>query len=418
MKKWIFFTVIILIANVLSAQTGRLNVWAITDELKMMIDRYYRQTRPNVTVNYSLIPSFQFSNRLERALAAGKGRAPDVFALDSSFVRKFVESGMLLDLTDIYEANKARLIAYPVEVGTFNGRVYAMSWQAMPGAMFYRRSLARRYLGTDDPVRVQEMFSSFDRFMETAAILHQRSGGSCVVVASRGDLFNPFLGARSTSWVINGSLNIDPVMEQFMDISKLIHDNRYCGRVTQWSDGWFAGMKGELRDANFNHLEVFSYFLPIWGLHYVLKTNAPRSTGDWAVIQGPSPYHWGGTWLAAWKDTPNANAARDMIQFFTTNDTFLETWATDTGDIVPSNTVINRIRNNFSEPFLNGQNHYAAFADMVRNVNGRLGQSTDTVIEGLFWEAITAYVEGEKTKVQALAEFRTLAQRHITSLSY
>jgi hypothetical protein len=35
-----------------------------------------------------------------------------------------------------------------------------------------------------------------------------------------------------------------------------------------------------------------------------------------------------------------------------------------------------------------------------------LVQGTDQAIEGLFQEATTAFVEGEKTKAQALADFR------------
>jgi len=74
--------------------------------------------------------------------------------------------------------------------------------------------------------------------------------------------------------------------------------------------------------------------------------------------------------------------------------------------MVSSTTVINKIKNNYSEPFLGGQNHYAAFADMAANVNGRLVQGTDQAIEALFQEALTAYVNGEKSKADALVEFR------------
>jgi hypothetical protein len=71
--------------------------------------------------------------------------------------------------------------------------------------------------------------------------------------------------------------------------------------------------------------------------------------------------------------------------------------------------VVNRIKDNFSEPFLNGQNHYAAFAEMAKTIDGKLVQGTDQSIEGLFSEQVTAYVEGEKTKAQALADFRQQA---------
>ena len=405
----ILITNIIVKQEIYAQNTGEVTVWSFTDELENMIKSYYQKTFPNVRVNYSLTPSDMFENKLDPALQSGRG-APDIFALESAFVRKYVESGQLLDITDVYERNKDKLLKYPVEVGTYNGRVYALSWQACPGAMFYRRSLAKKYLGTDDPIAVQKYFTDFDTFLGTATFLKSRSNGRCLVVSSRGDLYNVFLGSRTTPWVVNGRLNIDPNMEKYMDISKAIHDNRYDARVGQWSEGWFAGMKGELKDENGNPLEAFAYFLPTWGLHYVLKPNAPRTSSDWAMIQGPASYRWGGTWIGAWKGTKNTVKVKQIIEYLTASDEFLEAWARDTGDIVSNLNVMNKIKNNFSEAFLSGQNHYASFVQIAMNVDGKLTQGTDQAIEGLFQEEVTAYVQGKKTKVQALNDFRTLVK--------
>ena len=391
---------------------GNLVIWSFTDELAKMTNSAkwgFIATHPNVKVTYSQTPSDQFQAKIDPVLASGQG-APDIIALESAFVRKYVESGLLLDITDIYNAAKAKLLAYPVEVGTYNGKVYGMSWQAAPGALFYRRSLAKKYLGTDDPVAVQAYFNSFPKFLETAKLLQQKSNGACVVVSSLGDLRNSFLSARKNSWIVKGKVQIDPAMDQYMDICKNLHDNRYEGRVGQWSEGWFAGMRGELKNEQGKAVEVFSYFLPTWGLHYVLKTNAPGTSGDWAMCQGPSSYRWGGTWVGAYKGTKNVAAAKEFIRYVTTDDAFLEAWAKDTGDLVSNINVVNKIKDTYKEPFLGGQNHYAAFAEMAKNVNGRLLQGSDEAIEAMFDEAVSAFVNGEKTKAQALADFRKQAE--------
>ena len=388
-----------------SGQTA-LQIWAFTDELEGMINNYFGPTHPNVKFVYSFTPTDQYENRLDPVLSAGQG-VPDVLALEAAFVRKYVESGQLLDITDIYEANKHKLLAYPVEVGSFEGKVYAMSWQAAPGAMFYRRSLAKKYLGTDDPAVVQTHFTDLNKFMETAALLNQKSNGVCVVVSSGdGDLYQPFFGIRKNPWVVNGKLVIDPAMEQYMETAKRLWDNRWEGRVGQWSEGWFAGMRGELRDET-KAIEVFSYFLPTWGLHYVLKPNAPDTSGDWAMIPGPFPYRWGGTWIGAWKFTQNADTAKQLITYFTTDNDFLEQWAKATGDFVSNTEVVDKIKDSYSEPFLGGQNHYAEFAEMAKKVDGKLSQGTDQAIDGIWREELNAFRYGEKTKAQAIADFRT-----------
>jgi len=406
-KALVILVAVLMLFSVMGCQReDGIIVWSFTDELDTMIHKYYIPAHPGVKVSYSMTPTEQFPNRLDPVLASGRG-VPDVFALESDFVRKYVESGLLLDLTDIYERNKDKLLAYPVEIGTHNGRVYALSWQACPGAMFYRRSLAIKYLGTDDPAVVQSYFSSFDKFLETAERLKNLSNGSCVVLGSRADLVRVFYGGRAQPWVVDGKLYIDPAIDALMDISKIIHDNRYDGRVGQWSEGWFNSFNGGLRDENNNLLEAFATFLPTWGLHFVLKTNAPDTQGDWAMIPGPAGWRWGGTWIGAYRNTKNVEEVKQMIEWLTTSDDFLEAWARDTGDVVSNLDVMNRIKDNFSEPFLGGQNHYAAFVEMAMNVDGRLVQGTDQAIDGLFLEALTAFVEGEKTKAEALADFRT-----------
>ena len=388
------------------AASGKLVIWSFTDELKTMVDKYYVPSHPGVTVEYSLTPTDQFPNKLDPVLASGQG-APDVFALEAAFVRKYVESGLLLDLTDIANEVKGKCLAYPMEVGTFNGKVYGLSWQACPGAMFYRRSLAKKYLGTDDPAAVQKYVANLDKFVETAGLLKDKSKGKCVIVSSTGDMNNVFLGARKNPWVVGGKLNIDPAMLQYMDMSKLLKDKGYEGRAGQWSEGWFAGMKGSLKDEKGNDVEVFSYLLPTWGLHYVLKTNAPDTSGDWAMVPGPAPYRWGGTWVGAYKGTKNVAAAKDFIKYVTSDDGFLEAWAKDTGDVVSNVNVMNKIKDSYSEPFLGGQNHYAAFVEMAKSVDGKLTQGTDQAIEGLFGEAVTAFMMGEKSRDQAIEDFKS-----------
>jgi multiple sugar transport system substrate-binding protein len=404
------FTLMVMAA--VMAYSQKLVIWSFTDELSNMVTspRWgFKATHSNIQVEYSQTPSDQFQAKIDPVLTTGQG-APDIIALESAFVRKYVESGLLLDITDIYNANKAKLLAYPVEVGSYKGKVYAMSWQACPGALFYRRSLAKKYLGTDDPKTVQTYFSNFSKFLDTAKLLSQKSNGACVVVSSLGDLRNSFLSARKQPWLVNGKVVVDPAMDQYMDICKTLHDNKWEGRVGQWSEGWFAGMKGELRDESGRRVEVFSYFLPTWGLHYVLKTNAPSTSGDWAMIQGPSAYRWGGTWVGAYKGTKSVAAAKEFIRYVTTDDAFLEAWAKDTGDMVSNMNVVNKIKATYSEPFLGGQNHYAEFAEMAKSVNGKLLQGSDEAIEAMFDEATAAFVNGEKPKAQALADFKQQAE--------
>lgn len=417
-------TVLVVLACILLAFTGcskkeggaasgadannKLVVWSFTDELDGMIKNYFLKDERfagKYEIEYSMTPTDQFPNKLDPVLASGSG-CPDVFALEDAFVRKYVESGLLLDITDVYNEVKDKVFPYPVEVGSYEGKVYGMSWQVTPGAVFYRRSLAKKYLGTDDPVEVQKYLADMDKFLETAELLKTKSNGKCLIISSTGDMFKPYSASRKDPWVVNDKLVIDKNMIEFMDMCKTLHDKGYEGRVGQWSEGWFAGMKGTLADEQGNMKEVFCYFLPTWGLHYTLKPNAPETSGDWAMCAGPVGYRWGGTWIGAYGKTKNPNAAKALIKYIATDDKFLEDWANATGDVVSNKNVVNKIKDSYSDDFLGGQNHYAQFVDMAATVNGKLTQGTDQAIEGYFNEAVSAYVNGEKSKDQAIADFK------------
>lgn len=384
----------------------KLVVWSFTDEIEGLVKDYYIPTHPDMQIEYGFTPTDQFPNKLDPVLASGNG-APDVFGLEDAFVRKYVESGLLLPLDDVYAQVKSKMADYPMQVGSYKGHVYGMSWQVTPGALFYRRSLAKKYLGTDDPDKVQEFMSDETKFIALAKMLKEKSNGSCVIVSTTGDLYRPYaMGARKKPWVVKGKLYVDPAMEKYMDMCKLFHDQRYDGRVGQWSEGWFAGFKGALKDDSGKPLEVFCTLLPTWGLHYTLKPNAGDTAGDWAMCKGPYNYRWGGTWLAAYKGTKNPNAAKEMIKYIATDDTYLEKYVMKSGDVVGNLNVQNKVKDGYKEPFLGGQNHYKVFCEMAKGVDGSMTQATDQAIEALFNEAVAAYALGEKSKADALADFK------------
>jgi multiple sugar transport system substrate-binding protein len=408
MKKVVAILLSLMVASSVFAEGSKLVVWSFTDELQKMIG-YYQKDNPGVQIEFVLVPNDVYQSKLKPVLQSGQG-APDVFALEAGYVKGYVSSGWMGDVGSIPAPDTMQ---YTKDVVTdANGKVRALSWQATPGAYFYRRSLAKKYLGTDDPAKVQAMISDLGKFVATAEKLKKESAGKCVIVSSGGDLFQVFKSGRKDPWVKNGVFVLDPVMEKLLDIEKTFHEKGYDADQGQWGEGWFAGMKGALADAKGNPVEVFGYLLPTWGLHYVLKTNAKSAdgkldtTGDWAMAQGPIPYFWGGTWVTYYTKTKQKAEALKLIAYLTTNEKFLTTWAKETGDLVSNLKVVDAIKATYKEPFLGGQNHYAAFADMTKTINAKILSGSDQEIESIFQEQMAAYRNGEKDKKTAIADLK------------
>lgn len=409
-----------------SGEETTLNIWSFTNEIMTMATAY-EGLHPDVDVQYTMIPMTNGEYQTKLLAALGTADAPDVIALEAAFVRDYVESDFLADLGELLpEAEAAGTYPFVIEVGTDEDVVKAFSYQATPGAFFYRRSLAKEYFGTDDPAEIQELLSDFDKFTEAAATIKELSGGDTYMVASNGDFQNLFFANREQPWVVDNTLTVDPMVEEYVRIAKLFRDEGYEAQATQWQEGWFAGMNDTLVDAEGNPKQIFGYFLPTWGLPYVLAPNAVAAdgssdtTGDWAVIEGPLPYQWGGTWIGALAEGDNLELAKDFVRFATLDQENLTNWATGVytneylkaidpgvpddqaqaaGDFVSSQVVVDAIVPEFDDAetsaFLNGQNSYAGFAAAAPSVNARLMQGSDDAIQRALGDPLNQYLNGE-----------------------
>lgn len=442
MKKLLYVLSILIIASmVLTAcgsapaasqeLKGTLNVWSFTNEIKTMAIAFQGK-HPDVKVVYTMIPMTNGEYQTKVKAAAGTSDSPDVVALEAAFVKEWVESDLLADLNDLVPLTK-ELKTYPavVQVGTDNGVTKGFSYQATPGAFFYRRSIAKECLGTDDPEKVQAMVADLDKFTETAAKIKECGTGDYFTVGTGGEMFLPFLSNRSQPWIVDDALVIDPKIVEYVRFAKMMRDNGYESGATQWTEGWFAGMNDTLKDANGTPKKVFSYFLPTWGLPYVLSPNStPKDSttgtgGDWAMINGPMSYQWGGTWVGVLEGSPNSELAKEFVKFVALDEENLTNWATGVytneylkaidpttpddqaqaaGDFVSSQLVVEKITSSFDNStlaaFLGGQNSYGAFAKAAPSVNGALLTGSDDAIQRALNDPLAAYLSGTMTEAE------------------
>lgn len=420
-----------------AAEKTVLNVWSFTNEMNTMAIAFEGK-HPDVDIQYTMIPMTNGEYQTKLKAALGTADAPDVIALEAAFVKELVESDVLAPIDDLLPlAEAAKTYPFVIDVGTNNGVLKALSYQATPGALFYRRSLAKEYFGTDDPAEIQALLSDMDKFTQAAAVVKEKSGGNTYMVGSSGDFQNPFFANRSQPWIVDDTLVVDPMVEKYVQIAKMFRDEGYEAQAQQWQEGWFAGMNDSLVDAEGNPKQVFSYFLPTWGLPYVLAPNAASSdgthdtSGDWAVIEGPLPYQWGGTWLGVVKGSKNMDVAKEFVRFATLDEENLTNWATGVytneflkaidpsvsddqqqapGDFVSSKNVVEKIIPSFDDSelsaFLGGENSYAAFAAAAPSVNAKLMTGSDDAIQRALGDPLNQYLDGKITEDEMWAAWK------------
>lgn len=409
-----------------------INVWSFTDEVEGLLNNYYKPNHPDVEINYEMTPTADFPAKLDNiiASAATSDAAPDVFALEAAFVKKYVNSATTATLESLgFTADElAGALGVMLQIGSdAAGTPKALSWQSTPGALMYRASLAEKYLGITTPEDFQAAVADWDTFMETAETVKEASNGACAMVVGSGDIWNVYQYQRSEGWVVDGKLVIDDELYDYLEITKTLEQDDLSLKSDAWTETWYTGMRGDT--------EVLCYFLPTWGLHYTIKPNCVAgggdakndeelaamseakggTFGDWRMVAGPCGYSWGGTWMGAngykvetWSDAKKA-AVKDMIYFLTLDVDQLYTYAKDSGDFVGCVAAVERIiaEGGMPNPFLGGQDHYGMFYEAATLANGSLMTEYDADLNDLWGKFVTApYSKGEKDLDTCIADFK------------
>lgn len=376
--------------------TGAINVWSSGEELERFV-KGFNSVYPGVTVNITVVPNADFLAKLTPALASGQG-VPDIFTGESDYVKYLVDSPYWDDLRNApYNVGQytSDIWEYVLSVGTDDaGAVKALSWQASPGSVLYRRDIAKTVFGTDDPAQVSALLSSSGKMMEAASKLKDKG---VKMFASWQDIYNMQFSNRQQPWVADGKLVIDNSLLDFMDMAKTIVDNGYDLNADPWSPEWTAAVESD---------NTFCYVLPSWGYQFVVKPGAVKTKGQWGLAQGPIPYVKGGTWLGIYKDSPNKEMAWKFLEYVCCNTQAQQQYGKEYGEYVSLKSADAALANGAGEEVLGGQNLYAFFNDQMSKIPGDLMTPNDGQINNAFLAQTKAYATGALTKDAAIQKFK------------
>jgi len=404
-----------------------INLWSFTDEIPGMVDKFL-EANPDFgyTVNTTIIATTDgaYQPALDAALAAGGADAPDIYAAEAAFVLKYAQGDAYqyaapyseLGIDVEAETKAADIAQYTIDIGTNpDGELVALGYQATGGAFIYRRSIAKDVFGTDDPAEIGAIIgsgsNSWDKFFEAADALQAKGYG---IVSGDGDLWHAVENSSDQGWIVDGKLVIDPKREAFLDLSKKLKDGKYYNDTQDWTDAWFADMKGEGPQG------IFGYFGPAWLINYTLAPNCGGEAvgegtyGDWAVCAPPIGFFWGGTWVLANKESTKKEAVGQIIDWITLNcteDGLQYKWANGTlngeggtKDCVASGTVM--AISDGALDFLGGQNMFDVFVPANQYANGKNLTQYDETINSYWRDAVRQYTGGEKDRETAIADFK------------
>ncbi len=410
-----------------SGEEGKvLNIWCWNDEFQTRFNDYYPEVsevaedgstttlNDGTVVNWIIEPNQDnnYQNKLDEALLnqenADADSKIDIFLVEADYARKYTNSDATMAISELDGVLDATADQYEYTkdvVSDADGNVKGVSWQACPGLIAYRRSIAKEVLGSDDPETVQAAVASWDKFAETAKTM---SDAGYKMLSGYDDTFRPFYNNDAAPFVEDGkTLNVDQNIMEWVKMTKTYTDNGWNNKTKLWSAEWAADQG---KDA-----KVFCIPACTWEIDFTLTGNAdPDGTkdpeksawGDYGVCLGPVSWCWGGTWITAATGTDNPTLVADIMTKMTTDTDILNKIATEKGDFVNSKTIINDLAVNYEgNDFLGGQNHYALLSDSAAGLSLKIASAHDQGIIENMQTAFKDYFDGNADLDAAKANF-------------
>ena len=299
-------------------------------------------------------------NQLYKGKSVETDKRLDLYILDADSVLGYVQDGVALPVSElgITESALKDQYGYTKDIARDStGIIGALTWQAHAGGLVYNRAAAKLILGSDDPAKVQEAVSSWDKFNETALLAKQKGYSMC----SAFDTFRVYCDHIPGRWVADEKVYVDDKIKEWMKDSKALIDAGAENYEYQWSSSdWNDNLKDDGK--------TFCYFLPQWAYEVLLKRN--NCTG-WGLTEGPDGFNWGNQYIVASPFTDNKSTIRDILLKMTTDKDILKEIAKEDCDSVNSKSVMAELASDpeCASAVLGGQNPYGVIDNNAKDLD-------------------------------------------------
>lgn len=382
----------------------------------------FNEVYPNIKIELVEVPSTELQEKIMNMVMSGD-EVTDLFACRTQFIKAIVNGGERF-YADLYSMGNTsewigEIADYVVNVGTDrSGALRSLAWQCPVGGVYYRRSLAKEYFGTDAPAEIAKLFATTDDIVSTAQTLKEKSDGKVKLFGDAANDIQYLLLTNAGGFLKDNVLNTGDGIREIFELTKTFYDNDYCLKIRNDSTTLNAGI---------NNGEVFALCLPTWGLNYNIMPNFPDMVGDWAVCEGPYPFVGGGSWFGISSQTEHPEEAYVFIRFVLTNPEFQFSYASNFGDYTSNKethakvSALSEEEASMFAPFqyLGGENAYAYWTSQLeRGVNSDAFSPYDEYFTNYLMASAVSYATGLQSLEDAIATFQFDCQSYAPDIQF
>lgn len=283
---------------------GTLSMWGWDETYFKTIAQAFQEEYKNVTFEYTEVDGAKLLQKYEIALISGK-ELPDIAWAMIDYRGRMFELDMwepldeepyLVSLDQFYEYIQPQIV-------NSHGKICGLEQSLSPVGLMYRKDLARKYLGTDDPQKLEAMLSDWDSFIEKGKEVQKKSKGEVYIFFGSNDILKIVQSQRKEVWTDEETINVEKTFGRTLDLMCRFRDER----TADGSGAYWRQTAGERK-----HIFTPCTF---WSVK-LMEPLDEKEKGQWGLIHIPEgSVSWGGTAMGITKSCKDKRLAWEFLKF-------------------------------------------------------------------------------------------------------
>jgi len=291
---------------------GKVTIWGWDAAGTNQLLPYFNRTYKNIKVEYVPVAYGDLVQKVRTSLASSMD-LPDVCWMESGVRGSLIDLDCWDNLEGApYNFDKSTIFSYLLPIlSNAKGELVAIDWGGAMAGLAYRKEIAKKYLGTDDPAELQKLLPNWNSIIEKGKEIRAKSGNKVFMFACDSDVHYIFNNSNPEPFVNGDKLNFDNSVGKTLDfMTKLVAAN-LLDTIDVWSPAYYASFKSG---------NYMFYPCPPWMLNQ-FATQDPDGVNKWGLMIPPGGgFNYGGTAYGISKTSKNKEAAWQFVNWFLLSD--------------------------------------------------------------------------------------------------
>ena len=337
-------------------------MWSWFDKNKLI--PAFHESYPYIEVEFvKFNSSADVATKVQMAVASG-GELPDIVAVSYNEMGTMWGLDIWEDLSaEPYNLNPEIFVPSLLPMMTdASGRLVGICEKPGITGIGYKRELAKEYFGTDDPDEMEQIFSSYDIFIEKGKEVRDKSNGTVYMFPTVKEVFDLVYLSGTEPYLDNDTVNLEAARRAF----EFVLEMKKEGLVDTME------FEGPAHDNSLIQKKHIFGMMPAYFPTFKIKNIDKEKTVKWGLMTPPE----GGVNAAsnAWaipKAARNKDAAFKWLSWFAVSDEGTQA----VKDIWPTFSPVKKRYEedgfySMNDEWFGGQDIFEKFSDMTLNTKG------------------------------------------------